>query len=409
MRILFVHQNFPGQFRHLAPALLARGHDVRAMTMKSGAPAQWNGVALTRYGAQRASTVGIHEWLIDLETKVIRAEAAYRMASRMRAEGYVPDVIVAHPGWGESMFLKDVWPQARLGLYAEFHYQPRGADLGFDPEFPGSDDADAPRMRIKNLNNLLHFEVADAGLSPTHWQAGCFPPEFRSRITVIHDGIDTPALKPDGEVRLAMGGHLLTRAHELVTFVNRNLEPYRGYHVFMRSLPQLLRDRPQARVAIVGGTGTGYGRAAPKGSTWRDVFLDEVRPQLREEDLQRIHFVGHVPYDKFVALLQLSTVHVYLSYPFVLSWSLLEAMSIGCAVVASDTAPVTEVVRDGENGVLVPFFEPGRIAAETARLLGDAQERARLGARARADVVRNYDLQTRCLPAQVAWVEALGV
>ncbi|MBC5764738.1 glycosyltransferase family 4 protein [Ramlibacter albus] len=408
MRLLFVHQNFPGQFKHLAPALAARGHEVVAMTMKANQPAQWNGVRLVPYAVGRASTPGIHPWLIDVETKVIRGEAAYRAALQMREQGYTPDAIVAHPGWGESLFIKDVWPQARLGIYAEFHYHPEGADLGFDPEFPGTDDASAPRMRVKNINNLLHFEVADAGLSPTRWQADAFPGPFRDRITVVHDGIDTAALAPNPGVKLALDGHELTRADEVVTFVNRNLEPYRGYHVFMRSLPTLLRERPNARVLIVGGTATGYGRAPPQGTTWRDVFLAEVRPRLREEDLKRIHFLGSLPYDKFVALLQLSTVHVYLTYPFVLSWSLLEAMSIGCAVVASDTAPVREAIRDGDNGVLVPFFEPERLAGEIARLLADPAARGRLGAKARSDVIERYDLLTRCLPAQVAWVEGLA-
>lgn len=407
MRILFVHQNFPGQFKHLAPALAARGHEVAAMTMKPNQPREWNGVRLIPYGVTRSSTPGIHPWLVDLETKTIRGEAAFRAALQLRAKGYEPDVIVAHPGWGESLFLKDAWPRARMGVYSEFHYHPQGADLGFDPEFPGTDEASVPRMRLKNVNNLLHFEVADAGLAPMRWQADTFPPGFRSRITVVHDGIDTAALAPNANVAVEIGGMKLTRADEVVTFVNRNLEPYRGYHVFMRALPSLLRERPGAKVLIVGGTATGYGKAPPEGTTWRDVFLAEVKPALREEDLKRIFFLGNLPYDRFVALLQLSTVHVYLTYPFVLSWSLLEAMSIGCAVVASDTAPVQEVIVDGDNGRLVPFFEPARLAAEVASLLADAGERERLGRSARAHIVAHYDLLTHCLPRQVAWVESL--
>ena len=407
MRILFVHQNFPGQFKHLAPALVARGHQVTAMTMRPSATARWQGVRLVPYAVSRGSTPGIHPWVAEIEARTIRREAAFRKALHLKSRGYEPDVIIAHPGWGESLFLKDAWPRARLGIYSEFHYHPQGTDLGFDPEFPGTDEATAPRMRLRNVNNFLHFEVADAGIAPTHWQAGLFPATFRERITVVHDGIDTAAVRPNEHVALTVDGALLTRADEVVTFANRNLEPYRGYHVFMRALPQLLRERPNARVLIVGGAGVGYGQAPPEGTTWRDLFLAEVSPRLPEGALQRIHFLGNLPYDKFIALLQLSSVHVYLTYPFVLGWSLLEAMSAGCAVVASDTAPVREVVEDGVTGRLVPFFDTATLASSIAALLGDANARQELGSRARGHIVAHYDLCTQCLPRQVAWVESL--
>jgi len=252
MNILFVHQNFPGQFKHLAPALARQGHRVVAMTMRQVEPGNWQGVRLLPYAAGRGSTPGIHPWVQDFETKAIRGEACLRAALGLRQEGFVPDVIVAHPGWGESLFLKEVWPGARLGLYCEFFYRQQGADTGFDPEFPVADAlADACRLRLKNLNNLLHFEQADAGLSPTEWQASTFPQPFRSRISVVHDGIDTEAVAPRPDVRLSLGSGLdLSRADEVITFVNRQLEPYRGYHVFMRALPEILRRRPRARVLI---------------------------------------------------------------------------------------------------------------------------------------------------------------
>jgi len=172
MRILFIHQNFPGQFKFLAPALAANpAHTVVAMTMQAVTVDDWQGVKLVRYATSRGSTPNIHPWVSDFETKAIRGEACFRAALRLKAQGFVPDVIIAHPGWGESLFLKEVWPEARLGIYCEFFYHPEGADVGFDPEFPPSDAGDVCRLRLKNLNNLLHFEVADAGLSPTRWQA----------------------------------------------------------------------------------------------------------------------------------------------------------------------------------------------------------------------------------------------
>lgn len=418
VKFLFIHQNFPGQFKHLAPALAQRGHTVVAMTMQQTGVRQWQGVTLVPYAASRGTTPGVHPWVSDFETKVIRGEACFRAALQLKAQGFSPDVIIAHPGWGESLFLKDVWPAARLGIYCEFFYHPQGADVGFDPEFPAPDpEGDACRLRLKNLNNLLHFEVADAGISPTHWQASTFPERFRDKITVVHDGIDTQAVTPNPAVSLTLttqsGARLtLTRADEVITFVNRNLEPYRGFHVFMRALPEILRRRPTAHVLIVGGSGVSYG-AQPDPqryggrTTWREIFTAEVRPQIPDAHWARVHFLGNIPYPYFIALLQLSTVHVYLTYPFVLSWSLLEAMSAGCAIVASDTAPLREAIQHDETGRLVDCFDVAGLADAICALLDDPAARARLGRNARAFAQANYDLQTVCLPRQLAWVEGL--
>jgi len=408
MKLLFVHQNFPGQFKHLAPALAAMpGNEVRALAMHGRTGVA--GIRVVNHKVARQPGQNLHPWLRDAEAKVLRGESAYRAAQAMRKEGFNPDVIVAHPGWGESLFLKEVWPDARLGIYSEFFYRASGADVGFDPEFPPKDPDDACRLRGKNINSLMHFDIADAGLSPTHWQASTFPEPFRSRITVAHDGIDTDAVRPDPAITLTLNGQngkvCLTREDEVITFVNRNLEPYRGYHIFMRALPEILRARPKARVLIVGGDGVSYGAAAPDGKSWREIFLAEVSDQI---DLRRVHFLGHLPYSQFLALLQLSSVHVYLTYPFVLSWSLLEAMSAGCAIVASDTAPVREAIVPNQTGRLVDFFAPAALAAEVVALSRDAETRQRLGAAARDFAQQHYDLHSICLPKQKAWVEALA-
>lgn len=409
MNILFVHRNFPGQFKHLAPALAQQGHAVVAMTMRKIEAREWQGVKLAPYSAARGTTPDVHPWVRDFETKTIRGEACFRAALKMKAEGFMPDVIIAHPGWGESLFLKDVWPAAKLGIYCEFFYHPEGADVGFDPEFPPRDEGEACRLRLKNLNNLLHFEAADAGISPTHWQASTFPEPFRSRIAVVHDGIDTAAVMPNPNAGLLLNGSLpLTKRDEIVTFVNRNLEPYRGYHIFMRALPEILRRRPGARVLIVGRDGVSYG-ARPEGERkWKDIFAAEVRPLIDDADWARVHFLGMIPYRCFIALLQLSTVHVYLTYPFVLSWSLLEAMSAGCAIVASDTRPLHEAIRHDDTGRSVDFFDAAGLAGEVCALLGDPAARARLGDGARAFARANYDLRTVCLPRQLAWVAQLA-
>jgi len=408
MKILFIHQNFPGQFKFLAPALVKQGHTVVAMTMQKTEAKEWQGVRLAPYTATRGTTPKVHPWISDFETKTIRAEACFRAALRMRAGGLNPDLIVSHHGWGESLFLKDVWPQAKLAIYCEFYYHPRGADVGFDPEFPAEDAGEVCRLRLKNLNNLLHFEVADAAISPTHWQASTFPEPFRSKITVVHDGIDTEAVAPNPAVSLTLNGNIqLTRADEVITFVNRNLEPYRGYHIFMRALPELLKRRPQARVLIVGADDVSYGARPAEGKKWKDIFASEVRPQISDADWARVHFLGHIPYQYFVPLLQLSTVHVYLTYPFVLSWSLLEAMSVGCAIVASDTQPLREAIRHDDTGRLVDFFDVPGLANEVCALLDDPLARQRLGANARAFAQATYDLKTVCLPRQLQWVQGL--
>ena len=409
MNILLVHQNFPGQFKFLAPALVQRGHTVVATTLQKTEGKEWQGVRLVPYAVARGTTPNAHPWVTDFEAKTVRAEACFQAALQLKAQGFYPDVIVAHPGWGESLFLKDVWPQAKLGIYCEFFYHPQGVDVGFDPEFPLTDPGEVCRLRLKNLSNLMHFEVAHAGISPTHWQASVFPERFRSKITVVHDGIETGTVAPNPSISLTLNNSLVvTRQDEIVTFVNRNLEPYRGYHVFMRALPQLLRQRPNARVLIVGGDDVSYGGRPEAGKKWRDIYAGEVRPQISDAGWARVHFLGVIPYEHFIPLLQLSTVHVYLTYPFILSWSLLEAMSVGCAIVASDTQPLREAIEHDVTGRLVNFFDSVGLANEISALLEDPTTRQRLGASARAFAQTHYDLKTVCLPRQLAWVEALG-
>lgn len=395
MKILIVHQNFPGQFKHLVPELLKDPRNqVVAFTMNNFTATRPN-FRVVSYQAARSTAKDIHPWVAETETKVIRGEAAFRAACKLKDEGFTPDVILAHPGWGESLFLKNVWPQARMVIYCEFHYSTEGKDVGFDPEFPASDTGDTCRVRMKNVNNLLHFDIADVGISPTEWQKSTFPEPFRSKIQVVHDGIDTDAIKANPGIELQIGQHRLTRKDEIITFVNRNMEPYRGYHTFMRALPKILRARPSARVLIVGGDGVSYGSKPPAGQSWKQIFLDEVKDQI---DLSRVHFLGHVDYKFFIPLLQLSRVHVYLTYPFVLSWSLLEAMACGCAIVASNTAPLKEAILDKKTGLLADFFSAEEIADKTIQLLEDPKLRDTLGTQARAFAVKHYDLRRICLP-----------
>lgn len=411
MKILFIHQNFPGQYKHLAPLLAAQGHHCVALTLKVKKPTTWNGVQVIPYGLPKRAGQNLHPWLVDLDTKVTRGEACWRAARELKNKGFVPDLILAHPGWGEAMFLRDVWPEARIGLYCELYHHAEYPHLNFDPEFDKTSDpeAQALRIRMKNINNHLHFPAAHAGISPTRFQADTFPHEFRDRITISHDGINTAQSCPNPDVRLRIEGSVdVTRDDEVITFVNRNLEPYRGYHVFMRALPRLLKERPKAKVLIVGGDEVSYGARPPKGQTWKQIFIDEVKDQITPQDWERVHFLGRIPYDTFTQLLQVSRVHVYLTYPFVLSWSLMEAMSCQAAIVAGRVAPVEEVITHGQTGRLVDFFDGDALVAEVCDLLDDADARQGLGAAARRLIQKRYDLKSICLPRQIEWVKALS-
>lgn len=326
------------------------------------------------------------------------------MAERLHRVGYRPDIVCCHPAWGEGLYLRDIWPDTVLLYFCEFFYHAHGYDSDFDPEFPLGLDGRL-RTRTRNAVHLLSLDAADWGISPTRWQQSSMPAQYRPRISVIFDGVDTAALTPVPDARLEIGeGVVLDSSAEVITFVNRNLEPYRGYHVFMRALPRLLAARPKAHAVIIGGDGVSYGAAPPPGQSYKQRYLDEVKDAL---DLSRVHFLGRVPYPRYLEVLRASSVHVYLTYPFVLSWSLIEAMSAGCAVVASATAPVKEVVRDGENGLLFDFFDGEALVDRVGAVLDDPQRLAPMRAAARRTAIEHYDLATVCLPRQLRLIQAL--
>jgi glycosyltransferase involved in cell wall biosynthesis len=408
MRFLFIHQNFPGQFKHVAGVLAQRGHDVLALGINKPAES----IPGVRYLRYRPSSVRAADsphpqarGVLDWEAKVARGHAAMQAMRRLRIEGFEPDVVVAHPGWGEALFAKDVFPCARLLVYAEFFYGGADGDTNFDPEFPQPTEGEAERLRLKNTHLLHALSACDAAISPTIFQKSRHPAWAQERIHVIHDGIDTDRFRPGpaASVRLRSAGLTFRPGDEVVTFAVRQLEPYRGYHVFMRALPLLQRLRPKAHVVIVGGEGTSYGAAPPAGKTWRGLFLSEVADRL---DLTRVHFVGHLPHHRLTQLMQVSAAHVYLTYPFVLSWSLLEAMSVGCLVIGSNTAPVREVIEHGGNGLLTDFFDPDALARCVASALARPPELLPLRARARETIQEKYDLKRHCLPSQLALLEA---
>lgn len=302
----------------------------------------------------------------SFEDAVLHGQQVLRLLLDLKRKGYRPDVIVAHPGWGETLYAKDAFPDAKLIHFCEFYYHAHGADANFDPEFPLSLDS-AARLRTRNSLHLLNLENCDLGITPTQWQYSLHPEAYRHKLRVIHEGIDTESLGPDPDAKLQLpNGKWLQAGLPIVTYVARNLEPYRGFHTFMRSLPQLLKQHPTCQVVIVGGDGVSYGSLPKNAPNWRSKLLAE-----NPLDISRVHFLGKVPYETYKKVLQVSAAHVYLTYPFVLSWSLLEAMASGCLIIGSDTAPVREVIRDGRNGLLVDFFDSAKLSEKLVAALNN--------------------------------------
>ena len=402
MKLLFVHQGFPGQYIHVLRALdTQRSHQIIGLGIEESAEELPQSVQYFRYGISRSNQPGLHPWVTDIETKTIRGESCAHAASQLKEKGFTPDLICGHPGWGELLFLKDVWPEVPLLTYEEFFYNPRGFDYDFDPELQGEPEwQQCAGIRMKTANHLLNLQASTWAITPTEFQRSSYPTAFRDRISVIHDGIDTEKACPAKQPRnlTLADGTVLTPEEKIVTFVNRSLEPYRGCHSMIRAIPHLQRLVPDAKLVMVGNTsGISYGAVCPEGE-WKDVFLEEIEGDY---DPSRVHFTGVVPYEEFIPLLQLSQAHVYLTYPFVLSWSLLEAMSCGCAVVGSDSAPVREVIEHRHNGLLVNFFRPDQLAESIAELLENRSLAEELGIAARRTIVNRFQLKS-CVEQQLA-------
>lgn len=411
MNFLFIHQNFPGQFRHIAAALARDpGHQVVGLGDGANlrAPAQpAERLRIVGYRHEDKPNPATHHYLRDHEHHVRRGQSVARACLELQRQGFRPDVVMAHPGWGEATFLRDVFPQARILTYCEYYYRADDGDVGFDPDFPADMD-DRLKVRIRNNTQLQSLVAGDRGLSPTHWQQSRYPADFRGRIDVIHEGVDTATVRPDAESRLVVDGLTLRAGDPVITYVARNLEPYRGFHVFMRALPRLLARHPTARVLIVGGDAVSYGRRLPEGQSYRQKYLAEANAMANAIDWSRVHFLGKLPYGDYLKVLQVSAAHVYLTYPFVLSWSMLEAMAAGCLLVASDTAPVTEVLRHRENGLLTPFFDHDALTDRLLDVLAAPGDFRPLREAARQTVVDAYDRDRVCLPAWLRWMQASG-
>ncbi len=395
MNYLFIHQNFPGQYRHVVRYLADQpGNHVYFITQPN--ENSMAGIYKVSYPKDQRGPVNCHAYAVEIDRAIYVGASVAEVCRGLREQGFHPDLIVGHSGWGETLFVKDVFPDVPLLANFEFYYHAQGVDVGFDPEFV-SIFGDPARLRARNGVALMAFQAADWGHSATRWQRDLHPPEMHSRISVLHEGVDTDLAcpNPKASFTLPATGRALSRRDEVVTYVARNLEPYRGFHIFMRALPQLLRRRKRAQIVIVGGDGVSYGAPAPPRSSFRDMMLQELGTKL---DLERVHFVGMLDYHAYLNLLQVSSVHVYLTYPFVLSWSLIEAMACGCLIVASDTPPVLEVLRDGSNALTVDFFAYKQLTQRIEAALDRPDEMKALRKAARASALSQFDLKRLLLP-----------
>ena len=388
--ILIVHQNFPGQFPHIADALRKRGDRVAAIGAKTARPRP--GVDFRSWSTNRGSTKGILDWATRAEADMIRGTAAAQTALQLKRDGFNPDVIIGHPGWGETLFLKEIWPAARVILFGEMLYRSHGSDLNFDLEFQGGREEMARNMRThaKNATQVLAFAYADRIVCPTPFQAGSFPPALQPAIRIIHEGVDiSKAVRRTGVKLKLPGGKVLDGKKPVITFVNRTFEPLRGFHIFMRALPAVLDACPDVDVLMIGSSAArGYGGESPTGKDWTNLILDELGDRL---DRSRVHFLGKVPHDKLIDAFSISWAHVYYTYPFVLSWSLVEAMAAQCTIIASDTSPLHDAITDGVEGVLLPFFDTDALSDTLLRAARDPASFAGMGSAARERAIRDFD------------------
>jgi glycosyltransferase involved in cell wall biosynthesis len=401
VKLLFVHCNYPAQFRHLAAHFGQQpGDEVRFLAQsKEWTSEPIDGVELSQYALGRDPQGQLcHPYLRRFEAAMLHGQAAFREALKLRQQGFEPDLIVGHSGFGNTLFLKEVWPKARFVGYFEWYYRSSGSDVGF-----GSQEAASPdtAMRVHSYNTPIVMDLAqcDGALCPTHWQASQFPSALQQRLDVVFDGINTDYFQPlqQASPGLNLRGVTIPADQPLVTYVTRGFEPYRGWPQVAEGLALLMQRNPRVHVLLVGSDDVAYGAKRGDGVSWRQWALEQW-----PMDPSRLHQLPPLQYDEYRQVLQHSWVHVYWTIPFILSWSLMESLASGCCVVASDTEPVREIMRSGEQGQLVDFFDPQALAQQVDALLQDPARRQALGAQARAHILSNgYDNHT-CLQRQLA-------
>lgn len=398
MRYLFLHPNFPAQFRQIATVLASNPNNQVVFGTRRQEDSLPN-VTKVLYQETGSPDAKTHRYVRPLESAVWQGQAVYRMVKALKEQGFIPDIVFAHSGWGPGLFIKDLLPETEYLCYFEWFYHALGTDADFDPDDPIDEDSIA-KIRVKNAPILLDLYSCDRGLAPTRWQWEQFPPEFRSKIQINHDGVDTNYFRPVENSKLILPriGLDLSSVDEIITYVGRGMEPYRGFPQFMEAAFLIQQRRPNAHIVIVGEDRVAYGKTLPDGRTYKQEMLEKF-----PFDRARLHFTGPLPYAEYVKVIQSSSAHIYLTRPFVLSWSMLEVMSVGCVVIGSDTPPVREVIEDGKNGLLVDFFSPLQIAERVDEVLENRDRAKAIGQAARVTILENYSLD-RLLLERIQWM-----
>tara|TARA_B100000674_G_scaffold498388_1_gene536456 strand:+ start:1733 stop:2938 length:1206 start_codon:yes stop_codon:yes gene_type:complete len=387
MKLLLVHQNFPGQFRDLGPALCDRGHELKAIG-SSQRPTDQR-IEVLRYQHNLGERSGVHPHSLEVDEWITRSEQVANLAMKLKQRGWAPDVMLAHPGWGEALLLRQVFPSTPLVIWPELWLRPE--HLGISST--GMNVGQMQYLRIKDW--LIDGAMADASLAvlPTQYQASTFPARWQHKIAVVHEGVPEAMLQLPrlGQLTIA-NGVTLGQDVPVVTFISRNLEPMRGFPTFMRAMPSLLAHNPKVQIVIVGGDEVSYSSAPGDGRTWRDHLLEELGDRI---DRNRVHLFGRMPHDQLQKLYRRSDLHVYLSKAFVLSWSLLELMACGTPVLGEANSMMEELIQPGVNGALWRG-QPENLAKAILTLLEKPDQLRQWGRQAKQQLQPTY-LQQHCL------------
>ena len=401
MNVLLLHDGFPAQYRHVASSLAADPKNRVVFGSRAGEgsiPGLIRGIC----EPTREVDPAMHPYCHPFESAVLNGQAVFRLCDQLRRDGFVPDVICGHSGWGNTLYVAEAFPSTPILNYFEWYYHPRGSDSDFLEPSSINEEAGC-RIRSRNAPILMDLAQCAWGVCPTRFQLDQFPKLFQSKISLLHDGIDTEFFKPAPGMDLVLPTLNLSGVSEIVTYGTRGMEPYRGFPQFMEAAALLLEQRPGLHIVVFGADRVAYGPALPPGQSFKQKMLEE----LPNHDTDRIHFTGLLSYTDYLRVLQASSAHVYLTVPFVLSWSLLEAMSAGCLIVASDTEPVREVMSDGKNGLLVDFFSPDQIAASVGKALDRPEKLRHLRDAARQTILERYSLGS-LLPQHIRLIEEVA-
>lgn len=396
LKILFLHRGFPGQFKFLSTALSQiKDFEVTFITSNQKGN-DTSKIRVLKYCVSEKELNNAPDLLKQYERAILHGQKAAQLMNNLKKEGYEPDIIIGH-SWGNTLFVKDIYPNVPFLCYFEWFQNADGAVEGFN----GIPADENKRLQITCDNAYLMPDLCscDGGLSPTEWQKKQFPKDFQHKIQVIHDGVDIDVCKPDKNAVFTLKEKNLefTTKDEIITFATRGMEPMRGFPQFMEAIEKVLKTRPNAQVLIAGIDKVFYGNA-------HKSHKDEMLSKL-DLDLNRIHFVGELPFEEYINLLQVSSCHVYLTYPFVLSWSFIEALSVGCCMICSNTEPVLEVIQDGFNGILTDFFDTNMLAGKIGFTLDNKEKSLEIKKNARQTAMEKYDAR-KLLPKHLAYINS---